>query len=210
MLVDGNDERGIDVGVLTTARYPLQRLLSHVDDVDSAGPVFSRDCPEYLFHTPSGERLVVLVNHLKSKGFGQQSDNDARRRRQATRIAEHYRRLRADGVRFVAVVGDLNDVPGGDPLHPLLGQTDLVDVVEHPNFTPDGRPGTFGNGTKSQKIDYVLLSPALFERVTGGLIFRKGVWGGVNGTLFPHYETMTRAVHAASDHAALYADIDLG
>lgn len=212
MLVDGNDDRGIDVGVLTKARFPLQRLSSHVDDVDADGPVFSRDCPEYLFHTPSGERLVLLVNHLKSKGFGRQSDNDARRLRQATRVAELYRRLRADGVRFVAVVGDLNDTPDGGPLQPLLDRTDLVDVVRHENFTPDpnGRPGTFGNGTAGQKIDYVLLSPALFERVTGGLIFRKGVWGGTKGTLFPHYDTMTAAVHAASDHAALYADIDLG
>lgn len=112
-------------------------------------------------------------------------------------------------MRFVAVVGDLNDTPDGEPLLPLLDRTDLVDVVEHPTFTPDpnGRPGTFGNGTASQKIDYVLLSPALFDRVTGGLIIRKGVWGG---TLFPHYDTMTAAEHAASDHAALYADIDLG
>ena len=39
-------------------------------------------------------------------------------------------------------------------------------------------------------------------------MFRKGVWGGKNGTLFPHYPTMTRATEAASDHAAIYADID--
>ena len=209
MLVDGNDERGIDVGVLAARRYPLQRLTSHVDDVDHVGPVFSRDCPEYLFHTAAGERLVLLVNHLKSKGFGRQADNDARRRRQAARVAELYRRLVADGVRMVAVVGDLNDTPRGAPLAPLLDQTDLVDVAQHPSFTTDGREGTFGNGTASQKIDYVLLSPALFERVTGGAIFRRGVWGGTNGTLFPHYPTMTAAVHAASDHAALYADLDL-
>lgn len=209
MLVDGNDERGIDVGVLAKARYPLQRLTSHVDDVDHVGPVFSRDCPEYVFHTARGERLVVLVNHLKSKGFGARSDNDERRRRQAVRVAELYRRLVADGVRMVAVVGDLNDVPGSDPLAPLVDRTDMADVVGHPAFTHDGRPGTFGNGTASQKIDYVLLSPALSERVTGGAIFRKGVWGGAHGTLFPHYPTMTQPVHAASDHAALYADLDL-
>jgi endonuclease/exonuclease/phosphatase family metal-dependent hydrolase len=209
MLVDGNDDRGIDVGVLAKRRYPLQRLVSHVDDVDHDGTVFSRDCPEYVFHTASGERLVLLVNHLKSKGFGRQSDNDARRRRQATRVAELYRRLVGEGVRLVVVVGDLNDTPDSDPLTPLLQQTDLVDITEHPNFTSDGRPGTHRNGTASQKIDYVLLSPALFERVTGGLIFRKGVWGGQNGTLFPHYPTMTEAVHAASDHALVYADLDL-
>jgi exonuclease III len=55
----------------------------------------------------------------------------------------------------------------------------------------------------SNKIDYLLLSPALFDRVKGGGIFRKGVWGGTN------YEEMTKAVHAASDHAAIWADIEL-
>jgi hypothetical protein len=35
------------------------------------------------------------------------------------------------------------------------------------------------------------------------------VWGGKNGTLWPIYETMTAPVHAASDHAAVYADIAL-
>lgn len=73
----------------------------------------------------------------------------------------------------------------------------------------DGRPGTFANGTKSQKIDYILLSPALFGRVTGGGVLRRGVWGGTNGTLFPHYPTMTKPIHAASDHAAIYADLNL-
>jgi hypothetical protein len=36
-----------------------------------------------------------------------------------------------------------------------------------------------------------------------------GVWGGKNGTLFPHYDTMTQSVHAASDHAAIYAEVDV-
>jgi hypothetical protein len=47
----------------------------------------------------------------------------------------------------------------------------------------------------------------LFGRVTGGAIFRKGVWGGKQGTLFPHFPTITKPVEAASDHAAIYADI---
>jgi hypothetical protein len=35
------------------------------------------------------------------------------------------------------------------------------------------------------------------------------VWGGVNGTLFPCYDEMKKAVDAASDHAAIWAEIDL-
>src|SRR5437867_13008908 len=40
----------------------------------------------------------------------------------------------------------------------------------HPKFKDDGRrPGTFGNGVKSQKIDYILLSPELFNSVENAL-----------------------------------------
>jgi putative transposase len=34
-----------------------------------------------------------------------------------------------------------------------------------------------------------------------------GVWEGANGTMFPHYSTMTGQVQQASDHAAIHADI---
>jgi endonuclease/exonuclease/phosphatase family metal-dependent hydrolase len=209
MVVDGNDERGIDVGVLASAEYPLVGQRSHVDDTDLVGRIFSRDCPEYHFRTPAGKRLVVLVNHLKSKGYGGKVASDAIRRRQAQRIAEIYRDLVADGVPDVAVVGDLNDTPDSEALAPLLGDTDLRDISAHPSFDDGGRPGTYGYCTARNKIDYVLLSPTLFASATGGGIHRKGVWGGRRGTLWPIYDTMTKEVHAGSDHAAIYADLDL-
>jgi endonuclease/exonuclease/phosphatase family metal-dependent hydrolase len=209
MLIDGNDDRGIDVGIMARAGFELESIRSHIDDRDALGIVFSRDCPEYRVTTPTGARLVVLVNHLKSKGFGRQSDSNARRLRQAERIREIYERLRAGGEDKIAVLGDLNDTPDSPPLAPLLQQTDLKDISALPEFTSDGRVGTFGNGTKGEKIDYILLSPALQAHVIGAGVFRLGVWGGKNGTLFPHYETMKRAVHAASDHAALFVDLNI-
>jgi len=183
MLIDGNDDRGIDVALLTKVGYPLGAVRSHIDDTDEKGVVFSRDCPEYELRTPGGHRLVVLVNHLKSKGYGPQASNNDRRRRQAQRVADIYRRLRAARVSYVAVMGDFNDTPDSAPLAPLLSGTDLRDISTHPRFDNGGRPGTFGNGTASQHIDYLLLSPALYAKTTGGGIWRKGAWGGVNGTL---------------------------
>jgi endonuclease/exonuclease/phosphatase family metal-dependent hydrolase len=209
MVVEGNDERGIQVGVLATARYPLVAQRSHVDDSDAGGRIFSRDCPEYHFATPAGGRLAVLVNHLKSKGYGGKLASDATRHRQARRVAEIYRELLATGIGDVAVLGDLNDTPDSQPLAPLLHDTDLRDISTHPAFDDGGRPGTYGYCTARNKLDYLLLSPALFARVTGGGIWRQGVWGGRRGTLWPIYDTMTSPVHAGSDHAAIYADIDL-
>ena len=59
------------------------------------------------------------------------------------------------------------------------------------------------------KIDYILCSPKLLEKMIGGGILRKGVWGGKNGDLFPHYDTITKAEEAASDHAAIWGEFDL-
>jgi len=95
MVVDGNDERGIDVGIMSTHDYPIVGQRTHVDDADAVGRV------------------------------------------------------------------------------------------------------------------YVLLSPAPFATAAGGGISRRGVWGGRRGTLWPIYDTMTKAVHAGSDHAAIYADLNL-
>lgn len=45
--------------------------------------------------------------------------------------------------------------------------------------------------------------------MTAGEVFRKGVWGGKNGDLFEHYEEITKPSEAASDHAALWCDVDV-
>lgn len=210
MLIDGNDERGIDVGLMVRPPLRIDTMVSHVDDVLDGRRIFSRDSPEYTVRGGGNTSILVLVNHFKSKGYGTQADSNARRRLQAQRVREIYDQRRAEGVELIAIVGDFNDIPASQPLQPLLGAgSDLRDITDHERFESDGRPGTYLNGAAGQKIDYLLLSPKLFERVTRGGIFRKGVWGGKNGTLFPHYEEMTKPVHAASDHAAIWADVEL-
>jgi len=98
MLIDGNDDRGIDVALMTRSGYEIVAIASHVDDTDAQGEIFSRDCPEYTVALAAdGERLVLLVNDLKSKGFGSQSSSNKKRRRQARRVAQIYRRLTAEG-----------------------------------------------------------------------------------------------------------------
>ena len=210
LLIDGNDERGIDVGVMTRGTFPVANMRTHVEDRKDGNVIFSRDCPEYEVALPSGERLLVLVNHFKSKGFGTQAESNAKRLLQAETVRAIYEERRQGGVRLIAVIGDLNDTPDSAPLAPLLADgAALRDVSVHPNFQDDGRPGTFGNGSKSQKIDYILLSPELFATVAAGGVFRKGVWGGTHGTLWPIYPEMTKPAHAASDHAAIWADLDV-
>lgn len=210
MLIDGNDERGIDVGLMTRSTAIIDIVRSHVDDRRGSERLFSRDCPEFHLKLASGARLVILANHLKSKGYGAPAESNAKREAQARRIREIYDELRTGGIENVAIAGDFNDTPDSAPLAPLLGAgSDLKDVSAHHSFEDGGRPGTYANGTKGNKIDYILLSPALFERMTAGGIDRRGVWGGKNGTLWPHFPEMERASQAASDHAAIWVDLDL-
>jgi endonuclease/exonuclease/phosphatase family metal-dependent hydrolase len=207
MLIEGNDRRGIDVGIMTRAHFPIACMVSHVDDRDGDEPVFGRDCPVYTLHTPAGNTLHLLVNHWKSKGYGKATEE--KRMRQASRVKEIYEALLADGASLIAVLGDLNDTPDSAPLQ-VLQRAGLRDVAEHPRFQADAaRPGTYGSGTKSGKIDYILLSPKLFEHVQDGGIFRKGVWAGTHGTIFEHYPEITNAGQAGSDHAALWTELDV-
>lgn len=218
MLIDGNDDRGIDVGVMTKLGYDIGLMRSHVHDLNAIGlPVFSRDCPEFAITTPTGELIWVLPNHFKSKYGGNDPESQDRRLGQATRAAEIYRLLRDEGHDKIVVLGDFNDTPDSEPLAPLLQQTDLKDVSEHPSFTTGeftGRPGsgergygTHGLGNDDDKIDYLLLSPALFGRVTEAGLFRMGAWPGSRPPRWSVYPELEKPLHAASDHHVIWAEI---
>jgi endonuclease/exonuclease/phosphatase family metal-dependent hydrolase len=223
MLVDGNDQRGIDVGLLTTARRPIVRVESHVDDRDTKHPepmkqgdrLFSRDAPAFTVRC-GDENLFVVVNHLKSQSRTGDEPPDDLRTRQSTRLAAIYRRLRRDGARYIAMVGDFNRGPdeGTHPslealFRPSLG---LVDAFSLAQFDPGPRPGTFQSCGLRDRLDYIFMSPELAARVTRGGVFRRGLWGRSTNKNPPEdweiYPEITGSVHAASDHAALWVDLD--
>lgn len=210
MLIDGNDERGIDVGLMSREGYPIGTMRSHVDDrLPNGQPIFSRDCPQFEVTVPSGEKLLVLVNHLKSKGYGGKVASDAKRKAQAERIAQIYKELVANGASHVAVIGDFNDTPTSASLAPLLHDTDLRDIFVHPAFDDGGYPGTYGLCNAANKIDYMLLSPSLFGRVRSGGVFRTGMWPGSRPRRWDAYAEVGRPADAGSDHAALWVEIDI-
>lgn len=209
MLIDGNDERGIDVGIMTGKDFPIGRMRSHVDDrLANKSPVFSRDCPEFEITTAKGATLIVMVNHFKSKGYGVQAQSDARRKAQAERTLEIYKRLVSEGVDYIALIGDLNDTPGSAALKPLV-DSDMKDAFDHPAFDQGGHAGTYGSCTASNKIDYLFLSPKLYGAVKAGGVFRKGMWPGVQPKKWEAYAELEHPRDAASDHAALWVDLDI-
>ena len=210
MLIDGNDERGIDVGILARSGFPIVSIRSNVDARDGAGIVFSRDCAEYEIGLPAGGAVWVMVNHFKSKGFGAQAESDAKRKRQAAYVRQLYQAHLSAGHNLIAVIGDLNDSPDRDPLSPLLSTgSSLRDISTHARFDDGGRPGTHGNCTAASKLDYILLSPDLYSTVQAAGIERRGMWGGANGTLWPHFPEVQSEIDAASDHAALWVELQI-
>src|SRR2546423_797168 len=69
LLVDGNDDRGIDVALMS--RLPVLSLRSHINEPSghhgNDGATFSRDCLEVRIQLPNKKELLLMVNHLKSK-----------------------------------------------------------------------------------------------------------------------------------------------
>lgn len=203
MVIDGNDQRGIDLGILS--RFPIVEMRSHVDDpAPNGGRLFSRDSPEFDLLLPTGERLIVVPNHLKSKRNG----ND--------QASQDRRRVQAEGAHAIAVAalarspwvllgGDLNDTPDSPPLASLF-TAGFQDVMSHPNYPLD-RPGTFQTGLPSHKLDYLIMSPQLRARLQDTGIERRGSY-------HPHtwepFDTVTKAAEEASDHHLLWADFDFG
>ncbi len=200
MCIDGNDPRGIDVGIMS--RFPIASVRSHVDDKDGREtPIFRRDCCEYELALPNGAPLLVLANHFKSKGSGGKAA-DKTREREAAQVAKIYHEAekRSD---YIAVVGDLNDTPDSAPLA-KLAETDLRDVSTHELW--QGDVGTYGTGrAKNSKIDYILLSPELWKHVTGVGIERRGVYAPKMHVM---WEDITKTT-AASDHGALWVDLEI-
>lgn len=202
LVIDGNDARGIDVGILS--RYPIKNICTHVFDMPGTSPIFSRDCAEYYLEIPGiSEELLLLVNHFTSKG----SDRTGMKRRihQATRVRDIVTERLNEGRSHIIVAGDLNDTPDSPSLAQLISASELTDVVKQfaDSIDPTGqRLGTYKTGT--QQIDYLLMSPAMIAVARGAGIERRGVYAP---RTFTSFDTVTSAREQASDHHCLWVDL---
>lgn len=209
LLVDGNDARGIDVGLYS--RFEITSVRSHIDqpNANGKGRLFSRDCPEFEVLLPGGKSLWVLANHFKSQGYGSKADNDKRRKAQADKVRDYLGRfnLKQD---LVVVAGDFNDKANNPPIQPLqrlLTTPNLYDVLGSPKFPANAPRWTYGEG--KQQLDYLLVSKPLYDCIAQVGIERQGLFSKTDfGGKFPHFPTVN-ATDFASDHAAVWAEFDL-
>ena len=214
-----NDPRGIDIGCLT--RYHISSLITHVFDFvpGTKRRIFSRDCLELAIDRDEDTRIHVLCNHFKSQ-MGAADESAAKRLEQARAVAAILDRYDL-AKQYVVVMGDLNEDISSTfgSLHPLLQKNGLHPVVDpalpmnqrYTHYYEDagaGRP-------KLTQLDYIFVSEALRHRITGYGFERRGIHGidavaareGAEPiTPFP---TVTGPDLSASDHAALWVDLDL-
>ena len=206
MLIDGNDDRGIDVGLLS--RLPIRDMRSHIKDEDNAGTIFSRDCLEVELELSNQRSLWMLLNHFKSKGYSGPSQGNAKRQRQATQVAKILTRFNL-ATDLVVVCGDLNDTPDSAPLAPLLTVPNLFDVLalQFPNAADRW---TY-HYKKNEQIDYLLVSKPLRDVFVRADVVRRGMFQVdqfSGGTIQPYTE-VTSDTNSASDHGAVWAEFNL-
>lgn len=210
VVIEGNDPRGIQVGL--ASKFPLGQVVSYqfLRDIGDKrkGKIFSRDFLEVEILDPENYMplCTVFVTHLKSKFIDpsvkspearakEEQDNAYRRTRQAMAIAQIIKRRFPNPQQgLYMVMGDMNDTPGSLPLQPLLNdpQLALYDVVTE--LPAEKRWTHYWSEKKEQsQIDYILLSPAMRQRVVPGTvtIVQRGHTGG-------------------SDHRPVYVDLWLG
>src|SRR5690606_12319106 len=103
MVLEGNDNRGLSLGIMLKNGYRLDTVKTHgIYSTPGIGPLFDIDCQEYGIKTPKGENLYILSTQFSA-------DDPAKRKLQAGKVSAIYEKMRADGKDLILVCGTLND-----------------------------------------------------------------------------------------------------
>ncbi|MBW2528080.1 MAG: endonuclease/exonuclease/phosphatase family protein [Deltaproteobacteria bacterium] len=191
VLEEGNDPRGIDVGLMS--KLPVDQVISHADDefarVGTDAPLYrySRDCLE-VHLTFNGRPLALLAVHYKAK----ENDNPSKRLAEA----QHTRAI-ADGITDgspdtgVIILGDFNDTPGSTPYDWTIGivQDHPIRYTNAPDSLPTTDRWTFDYQGTRELVDQQMSNPVLAEMLDQAAV---EIWH-------------TADVIAASDHHPVIA-----
>jgi predicted extracellular nuclease len=208
MVIDGNDIRQIDVGILS--KYPIISLRTHRFEPDGSPPwqrTFSRDCLEVDLNI-GGKTLTVLVNHFKSKIGG----GEDKREKQAKRVAEILKERFGNSLsgNFV-VAGDLNNHYDAPELQPLLGLPGLENVVKQRLPEKEHWTHYYNKGKAAEQLDYLLISPELSEKNADSKevhIERRGLPTDIKYYEGERFEEV-KGKEGASDHCAVFISLEV-
>jgi predicted extracellular nuclease len=179
VLIDGPDNRGIDVGLLyrvdrvTVLSAEARQTCTTLNDAYGPGTDPNFPCPEGtnpLFSRPplvvnvevtnTGENLWLIINHFKSKGVYEPyyADPTPRRIEQAEWVSGLVDEIQTSEPNAnVIVIGDLNDFEDSEPIQTLVngGLSNLVLEVEKE------KRYTYIYRGVSEVLDHILITPSL-------------------------------------------------
>jgi len=217
IVIDGNDPRFIDVGVLSN--FEVTPIRTHQFRRKSNRKVFSRDCLEVELMV-GNKKLAVFVNHLKSMlgGREQTKPKRAQQSREIIEILEERFGPNYGQADFV-VLGDMNDYmeaghESQSGIRALLQSGQMENVIER---LPAAERWThYYTGDKSyNQLDYILVSKALAQRNPNALpvIERRGQSTRVNQPNQPprvpkFFKGVTRT-KKASDHCPVAITLEV-
>ncbi len=165
ILVEGNDDRLIDVGLMS--KFPIGAITSFQTAVHPEAPtkpVFGRDllAVEILNRGRKKKLFTIYNTHLKSHYVDYREDpdtgkrtNDRRRKQQAEVIAEIITKRERKGAGFM-LVGDMNDPVDSPFLKPMLtiDGLPLMNGLADPLETRPAKAERQGSGPQTRAWSY--------------------------------------------------------
>lgn len=202
-LIEGNSDRGIDVGYLlkkdlgykvvhlTHRERPLDFHYAH-EEPGRKTYYFSRDISELRLFAPEehSPRFIFLLGHLKSKldPHGLDPLGNARRRAELKALIEIYQEVQEEVGSSASIIvgGDFNGVASPEdteePFQLIYDNTDLQEVFALKGLEPNKRFTQVqilpGRPIQHLQIDYLFVSKSLAANVLEASAYRfKDEWG---------------------------------
>jgi endonuclease/exonuclease/phosphatase family metal-dependent hydrolase len=193
VLIEGNDSRGIDVGVMS--KITPDSVVSHKDDVfvlaGTNGPQYhySRDCIEVHF-TFNKRAVIVLGVHFKAKAAPDDPDKRLAEGQHTRKIADDLHALQPDA--GIVVLGDFNDTPGSAPYNAVAGAAPQL-FVDSADAVPMAQRYSYNFSGKLELIDHQMANPLLHAMLDP------------TSVVLVHAKDVDDASKYASDHSPLKA-----
>jgi len=220
-LVEGNDQRFIDVGIMS--KLAIGPIVSHQTAVHPDDPtrrVFSRDLLQVEILAKNGDKLFTIYNtHLKSHFISSTEDQiqgainaNNRRKRQAETISRILSRMERPNSRFV-LTGDMNDPPDSEFLTPMLTADNqpLINALQQPQEIRPAKTESTGQGSGPQTKAWThRFNPPGPELPRYELFDQIWVSQGLAGKFFnPMIDRRTKHGGDGSDHDPAWIDLDV-
>ncbi|OHD14512.1 MAG: hypothetical protein A2086_06470 [Spirochaetes bacterium GWD1_27_9] len=189
-LEEGNDPRGIDVGVLS--KYKLEYKTNKnlpTPYKENKNYKFSRDCTESYFEF-NKKKFYILLTHLKSS-FRDDKKSEKKREAQIFGILDIISNIYEQNKEepYLILMGDLNSNRFSEPLN-ILQKSGLV-ILNY--FYKKKNVYTIIYKKKKEDIDYIIFNKKLFDE----------------GKIKKFKSFNSNDFKKISDHFPLYVEIDL-